>query len=88
MKYSKLYLILFILIFSNCTSKKEIDMRPFTEKDVLEELDKAFRDSEPLRSAPENSPYSFFLDLEPPYTIVGGSKIHLYADTTQLGCCI
>lgn len=82
MNYTKTILFLSIILFLSCTNKKEIEMKPFTEKEVLDELDKAFQDSEPLRSHNfENSPYNFFLDLEPPYTIVGGSKIHLYADS-------
>lgn len=53
------------------------------QKDVLEELDKAFYNSYPLSTSLEKSNYDFFLDLEPPYTIVAGSKIHLYSDSTH-----
>ena len=64
-------------------------MKPFTEKDILYELDKAYNNSNPLSIYESNhiynetkDEYSFFFDLELPYTSVASSRIHLYSDST------
>lgn len=55
----------------------------FTEKEILDQLDLAFKGI-PGTYYPVGRPidirYSFFLDLEHGYCCTAGSKIHLYAD--------
>lgn len=66
--------------------------KPFTEKEVLDELDYAYnatdylaiyRAEEPYKFEFPKSNYQFFFNLELPYTVVAGSRIHLYADSTS-----
>jgi len=81
--YMKPYFIILAFLLSACSNNKyKMNNESYvTEKDILKELDKAFLDSYPLSTPIQQSNYDFFLDLEPPYTIVAGSRIHLYADS-------
>ncbi len=59
---------------------------PFTETEILEQLDLAFNRT-PSKYYPTGRPidikYNFFLDLEHGYCETAGNRIHLYADSTR-----
>jgi hypothetical protein len=59
---------------------------PFTETEILQQLDLAFN-GQPSQYYPTERPddikYNFFLDLEHGYCETAGNRIHLYADTTR-----
>lgn len=80
-----------LLFFSSCSwtgdktynNKKQM---PFTDKEILEQLDLAFI-GQPSQYYPPGRPqdikYNFFLDLEHGYCETAGNRIHLYGDSTR-----
>jgi hypothetical protein len=66
--------------------------KPFTEKDILDQLDAPFIDLNRQRTYNDfvshnydsrSVTYTFQLDLEHGYCLTAGSRIHLYADSTR-----
>lgn len=79
------FIILSFLLFSDALSNATpcIIIMSFTETDILDKVDLAFRgippDDYPIGNK-EDINYNFFLDLEHGYCETAGSRIHLYAD--------
>jgi hypothetical protein len=77
------FIVLFLVTFSNCAVNESA---PFSEKDILNQLDLAFKgvpnDYFPQGRA-QDIKYNFSLDLEHGYCETAGSKIHLYADKNR-----
>ncbi|MFC3158620.1 hypothetical protein SAMN05443633_11770 [Chryseobacterium arachidis] len=58
----------------------------YTESEILEQLDQAFKGESSKyypKVRPQDIKYNFFLDLEHGYFETAGSRIHLYADENQ-----
>lgn len=87
----RLPLLITSLLISSCIHKIESRQKNepkmmFTENQILEQLDLAFKGI-PSEYYPPGRPqdikYNFFLDLEHGYCKTAGSKIHLYADSAR-----
>jgi len=79
----KRIILLFIPIFFMCKTNSEM---PYTETDILKELDQAFKGQIGMYFPPTQETvikYNFFLDLEHGYCKTAGSRIHLYADSVN-----
>lgn len=86
--------IVFVLLVLSCSStirngdtSQEINVKMvYTETEVLEQLDSAFKNL-PTSYFPEGQQgdikYNFFLDLEDGYCEIASSRIHLYSDSTR-----
>ncbi|PIF46573.1 hypothetical protein CLU96_3611 [Chryseobacterium sp. 52] len=81
MKLILINVVLFILV--SCNKQSERSQMNYTENEILEQLDLAFK-GEPNKyypkARPEDIKYNFFLDLEHGYCETAGSRIHLYAN--------
>lgn len=83
-------LLIMCLVISSCTlmienRQKDKPEAMFTENEILDQLDFAFRTQYDysLAPLPHGLKYMFFLDLEHGYCVTAGSSIHLYADSTR-----
>jgi hypothetical protein len=69
-----------------CSCSYTESKMPFTETEILDQLDLAFNGT-PSQYFPAVRPqdikYNFFLDLEHGYCETAGNSIHLYADSTR-----
>lgn len=83
----RLLILLLMLIIGSCesqTEKSSINQSmPFTEADILTELDETFLAYANPFQQQNGLTYSFFLDLEHGYFETAGSQIHLFADSSR-----
>jgi len=74
------------LFLTACTLRPHPSDHPFTEKEILHQLDLGYQHI-PSDYFPDGRSqdikYNFFLDLEDGYCISAGSRIHLYADSSR-----
>lgn len=84
MRFISSIIIFSALIF--CNKQSESSKMSYTESEILEQLDLAFK-GEPSEYYPkarsQDIKYNFFLDLQHGYFETAGSRIHLYADKDQ-----
>jgi len=80
----KLIYLLITIVFVSQNITCQNNMKEFTEKDVLNELDAPFKTPLSVKKLDEKTYfYNFFLDLENAYLNVANSIIHLYADESK-----
>jgi len=56
---------------------------PFTETEILDQLNLAFKGQYSPAATPKDIKYNFFLDLEHGYFETAGNRIHLFADSSR-----
>jgi len=80
------FIILILFSSFNYHNNYSDKIMPFTEDEILKQLDLAFNgipnDYYP-KGNKDDIKYAFFLDLEHGYCVTASSKIHLYADKTR-----
>jgi len=91
MKTYNFQFIIFILLFVACSNTRTINNdqqtntnMKYTEQDILNELDIAFKNSYKVHKIDNKTYlYKFFMDLEHGYFNTANSQIHLYADKSN-----
>ncbi|HMI63410.1 MAG TPA: hypothetical protein VK518_20985 [Puia sp.] len=82
----KPFALLAALLLTACTWRPRTSDHPFSEQDILHQLDLGYQRI-PSDYFPDGRSqdirYNFFLDLEHGYCVSAGSRIHLYADSTR-----